>query len=42
MLIYAIIFINLACLIYTVGVWAEKIQKKLMTWHVCILGRFRF
>ena len=36
MLIYAIVFINLACLLYTIGVWAEKIQKRLKVWHVCI------
>jgi uncharacterized repeat protein (TIGR03987 family) len=29
----AIVFINLACLLYTVGVWAEKLQHKLKTWH---------
>jgi len=43
MSIYAIIFINLACLLYTVGVWAEKIQKKLMGWHVFVFwGGFIF
>jgi len=36
MLIYAIVFINIACLIYTIGVWSEKIQKKLKGWHVCV------
>ena len=35
-LIYAIVFINIACLIYTIGVWSEKIQKKLKGWHVCV------
>ncbi len=33
-LIYAIVFINLACLLYTIGVWAERIQKRLKWWHV--------
>lgn len=43
MLIYAIIFINLACVFYTVGVWAEKIQKKLKLWHVGVFwGGFIF
>jgi uncharacterized repeat protein (TIGR03987 family) len=35
-LLYAIIFINLACLAYTVGVWAEKIQGKLKVWHAIV------
>ena len=34
MLIYAIIFINLAFVFYTIGVWSEKIQKKLKGWHL--------
>ena len=33
-LLYAIIFINLACLFYTVGVWAERIQRRLKWWHL--------
>ena len=33
-LIYAIVFINLACLLYTIGVWAEKIRRRLEWWHV--------
>lgn len=36
MLIYAIIFINLALVLYTVGVWAEKLQKRLKVWHVVV------
>jgi len=32
-LFIAILFINLACLFYTVGVWAEKIQQRLKIWH---------
>ena len=41
-LLYAIIFINLACLTYTIGVWAEKIQGKLKKWHAIVfwLGLF--
>ena len=43
MLIYAIIFINLACLLYTVGVWAERLQKNLKLWHIVMLwGGFVF
>jgi len=34
MLLFAIVFINLACLLYTVGVWAEKIQGRLKPWHL--------
>jgi uncharacterized repeat protein (TIGR03987 family) len=29
----AIVFINLAFLLYTVGVWAEKLQHRLKIWH---------
>ncbi len=29
MLIYAILFINLAAILYSIGVWAEKIQGRL-------------
>ena len=36
MLLYAIIFINLAFVFYTIGVWSEKIQKKLKGWHIAI------
>lgn len=36
MLIYAIVFINLAFVFYTIGVWGEKIQKKLKGWHLVI------
>ena len=35
-LIYAVVFINLAFILYTVGVWSEKIQKNLKVWHVNI------
>ena len=34
MLIYAIIFINLALLFYTIGVWSEKLQGTLKPWHL--------
>ena len=34
MLVFAIVFINLACVLYTVGVWAEKAQKQLKGWHL--------
>ena len=36
LLIIAISFIFAACILYTVGVWAEKISKRLKTWHVVV------
>ena len=36
MLIIAISFIFAACIFYTVGVWAEKISKRLKTWHAVV------
>ncbi|MDF2889873.1 MAG: putative rane protein [Clostridia bacterium] len=36
MLIYAVLFINMALVFYTIGVWGEKIQKKLKGWHLVI------
>ena len=36
MLIYAIIFINLALVFYTIGVWSEKKQKELKKWHLIV------
>jgi len=36
MLIIAITFIFLACILYSIGVWAEKIQGRLKTWHMFI------
>lgn len=30
----AIVFINFAMLLYTVGVWAERIQRRLKWWHL--------
>jgi len=36
MLIIAISFIFLACILYSLGVWAEKIQGKLKTWHMFV------
>ena len=33
MLIFAIVFINLAMVLYTIGVWAERIQLRLKWWH---------
>lgn len=35
-LIIAIIFIFSACIMYTLGVWAEKISKRLKLWHVVV------
>jgi len=34
MLMIAILFISVACVLYTIGVWAEKIQKRLKAWHL--------
>ncbi len=36
MLIIAITFIFLACILYTLGVWAEKIQGRLKIWHLVV------
>lgn len=36
MLLYAIITINLAFLLYTIGVWSEKQQGSLKKWHLLI------
>lgn len=35
-LLIAIIFIFAACIFYTLGVWAEKISKRLKIWHVVV------
>ena len=35
-LIIAIVFINLAMLFYTLGVWAERIQLRLKWWHTIL------
>ena len=32
----ALIFITLACILYTVAVWSEKIQGRLKTWHLVL------
>lgn len=32
-LLLAIVFINLAMVLYTIGVWTERIQKRLKWWH---------
>jgi uncharacterized repeat protein (TIGR03987 family) len=34
MLIFAIVFINLAMVLYTIGVWAERIIRKLKYRHL--------
>ena len=36
MLVIAISFIFAACILYTVGVWSEKISKRLKSWHVVV------
>lgn len=36
MLTYAIIFISLALIFYSIGVWSEKIQGSLKKWHIFI------
>ena len=33
-LVIAIIFINIALVLYTFGVWAERIQRRLKWWHL--------
>ena len=33
-LLFAIIFINLAMVLYTIGVWAERIRRQLKWWHL--------
>jgi len=33
-LLAALIFINLAMVLYTVGVWAERFQRRLKWWHM--------
>lgn len=33
-LVIAIAFINLALVLYTIGVWAERIQRRLKAWHL--------
>ncbi len=32
-LLVAVHFITLACVLYTIGVWAERIQRRLKWWH---------
>ncbi|QCQ16603.1 HsmA family protein [Microbacterium sp. RG1] len=34
MLIIAIVIITLALVFYTVGIWSERIQRRLKWWHV--------
>jgi uncharacterized repeat protein (TIGR03987 family) len=36
MLFIAIFFIFLACILYSLGVWAEKIQGRLKVWHTVV------
>lgn len=36
LLIIAILFIFAACIFYTVGVWAERISKRLKVWHAVV------
>ena len=36
MLTIAITFIFLACILYSLGVWSEKIQGRLKTWHMFV------
>ena len=38
MLIFAIVFITLALVFYTIGVWGEKLQKHLKKWHLAFFG----
>ncbi len=36
LLIQATILINLALILYTIGVWAEKLQGRLKLWHIIL------
>ncbi len=36
MLIIAISFIFAACILYSVGVWSERISRRLKSWHVVV------
>ena len=36
MLMIAVSFIFTACILYTLGVWSEKIQKRLKAWHTIV------
>lgn len=38
MLLPAIILITLALVFYTVGVWAERVQRTLKPWHAAFFG----
>lgn len=35
-LLWATVFINLALVFYTIGVWAERISRYLKPWHVAM------
>ncbi len=36
LLIKAVIFITLALIFYTIGVWSERLQGKLKVWHLVL------
>src|SRR5665648_799264 len=36
MLIIAMNFIFIACILYTVGIWSEKLQRRLKPWHLLV------
>lgn len=38
MFIASLVIINLALLWYTIGVWAERVQRVLKPWHVVCFG----
>lgn len=38
MLLPAIILITLALILYTIGVWSERVQKVLKPWHAVFFG----
>lgn len=38
MLLPAIILITLALVFYTIGVWAERVQRTLKPWHAAFFG----
>jgi uncharacterized repeat protein (TIGR03987 family) len=36
MLMIAVVFIFSACILYTVGVWAERFSRRLKVWHAIV------
>ncbi len=38
MFVVALVTINLALIFYSIGVWAERAQRRLRPWHVAFFG----